>query len=59
MDQFSLKNKVAIVTGASKGIGEHMAKGMAEAGATVILSRSLGSLLITISLSVICRSIIF
>ena len=30
---FQLDNKVAIVTGASKGIGEAMARGLAEFGA--------------------------
>ena len=35
---FSLKDKVAIVTGSSKGIGESMARGLAEFGAKVIIS---------------------
>ncbi len=35
---FSLKNKVAIITGSSKGIGEAIARYYAEAGAKVILS---------------------
>ena len=34
---FSLKGKVAMVTGASRGLGKAMALGMAEAGADVIL----------------------
>jgi gluconate 5-dehydrogenase len=34
---FSLKGKVAIVTGASRGLGEEMAKGLAEAGAALVL----------------------
>lgn len=38
MEQFSLKNKVAIITGSSKGIGESMAYGLAKAGAKVIIS---------------------
>lgn len=36
--QFDLTGKVAIITGASKGIGERMAKGLAEFGAKVIIS---------------------
>ena len=36
--KFDLKNKVAIVTGASKGIGESIARGLAEYGAKVIIS---------------------
>lgn len=37
-EKFDLTNKVAIITGASKGIGEAMARGMAEFGATVVVS---------------------
>ncbi|MEL6276963.1 MAG: glucose 1-dehydrogenase, partial [Bacteroidota bacterium] len=35
---FNLEGKVAIVTGASKGIGEAMARGLAEFGAKVVIS---------------------
>lgn len=35
---FDLEGKVAIVTGASKGIGESMARGLAEFGAKVVVS---------------------
>ena len=37
-EKFNLSNKVAIVTGASKGIGESMARGLAEFGAKVVVS---------------------
>lgn len=36
LDKFSLKDKVAIVTGASTGLGQGMAIGLAEAGAKVV-----------------------
>lgn len=35
---FNLKNKIALVTGASYGIGFAIAKGLAEAGATIIFN---------------------
>ncbi|OGO16929.1 MAG: short-chain dehydrogenase [Chloroflexi bacterium RBG_16_48_8] len=38
MDVFNLEGKVAIVTGASKGIGEVIARGFAKAGAKVAVS---------------------
>jgi NAD(P)-dependent dehydrogenase (short-subunit alcohol dehydrogenase family) len=37
MTSFSLENKIAIVTGASSGLGAHFAKVLAEAGAKVAL----------------------
>ena len=38
LDQFSLKGKFGLVTGAGSGIGKGMAAGLAEAGATVALA---------------------
>ncbi len=37
-DRFSLKGRVAIISGASKGIGKAIARGLAEQGAAVIIS---------------------
>ena len=37
-DKFNLENKVAIITGSSKGIGKAIAKAFAESGATVVIS---------------------
>ena len=36
--KFDLTGKVAIITGASKGIGEFMAMAFAQAGASVVVS---------------------
>ena len=36
LDDFSLKNKVALVTGVSSGLGQAMAIGLAEAGADIV-----------------------
>src|SRR5687767_6382554 len=36
-DLFNLSNRVAIVTGGSRGLGEEIAEGLAEAGASLML----------------------
>ncbi|WP_057767938.1 glucose 1-dehydrogenase [Cytobacillus praedii] len=42
MDLFHLQNKTAIITGGGKGLGEHMANALAEAGANIVIcSRNL------------------
>lgn len=38
LDIFNLAGKVALVTGGSKGLGKAMARGLAEAGADIIIS---------------------
>ena len=37
LDQFSLADRVAIVTGAGRGIGKAIALGLADAGANVVV----------------------
>ena len=38
MDSFNLEGKVALITGASYGIGYAIASALAEAGATIVVS---------------------
>lgn len=40
LNKFSLEGKIAIVTGASRGLGEGMALGLAEAGADIVVVAS-------------------
>ena len=40
LDKFNLKGRVAIVTGASRGLGAGMAIGLAEAGADLVVVAS-------------------
>jgi len=45
LDDFRLDERVSIITGASRGLGEAMAEGLAEAGSNVVLAaRSEGAL---------------
>ena len=38
MEQFSLKGRVAIVTGGGQGLGKAMATGLAQAGANIVIA---------------------
>ena len=38
MNMFSLEGKIALVTGASYGIGFAIAEGLAQAGATIVFN---------------------
>jgi NAD(P)-dependent dehydrogenase (short-subunit alcohol dehydrogenase family) len=48
MEQFSLKGKLAIVTGGGQGLGKSMALGLAQAGADIVIaSRRIETALVT------------
>ena len=38
IDKFKLDGKIALITGSSRGLGKVCAKGLAEAGATVVIN---------------------
>ena len=38
MDLFDLKGKIALVTGGTHGLGMAMARGLGEAGATIVVN---------------------
>ena len=40
LDQFRLDGKLAVVTGATRGLGQAMALGLAEAGANIFVAGS-------------------
>ena len=41
LDKFSLKDKIALVTGSSRGIGQFYARALAEAGASLSVARGI------------------
>ena len=43
LDQFKLDGKVAVVTGAARGLGQGIALGLAEAGADLVAVDVLGT----------------